>query len=204
MANVLTTKEEVRRWLDDMAGTNSFDALLDELILAVSQRFEMAANRKLFSASYIELHDGGSAKIYVRNPPIVSITSMVYTVNYDFDNGLTLGTTEYVIDPSDRKNAVYSTFGQFLPGRESHKVTYVGGYMSAEVAEEDLEDGDIPLPQVIRTAATQQVVYMFKNRKTLGFDNIDLGGGVIQKVTQNMFLPEVKDVIAQLRIRNIY
>jgi len=197
MANVLTTKEEVKIWLEDTAGTSSFDALLDAIILAVSQRIELAANRKLFSASYIELHDGGSQKIFVRNPPITSITSIVYAPYMDFAHGVTLGATEYLLDPSDRKNAIYTTFGTFLPGSEALKVTYVGGFVSA-----DSESSTVPA--FVKAAATTQVIYVFKNRKTIGFDNVQVGEGVLSKITNKWLLPEVQDAVRALRIRNIY
>lgn len=197
MANILTTKEDVKIWLDDMQGTNSFDALLDAIILAVSQRIEIVANRKLFSNTYVELHDGGCQKIWVKNPPITEITSIVYAPEMDFTNGVLLGTTEYLLDPSDKANTIYSTFGSFLSGAEALKVTYIGGYLPAD-------DEDCNIPEYLRTAATQQVVYMFKNRKTVGFDNVQAGEGVLNKVTNRWLLPEVQDAARQARLRNIY
>ena len=199
MPNVLTTKEEVKLALEDIAGTNTFDALLDALILAVSQRFELAANRKLFTATRTEIHSGGQPRIYVKNPPITAITSITYASDYDFANGTVLAASEYVLDPSDNKNVIYSTFGRFIGGHEDLKVVYVGGYVSA-----DSVSPATNIPDWIRHAATQQVVYMFKNRKNLGLDNVNIGDGILVKVTQRWFLPEVQDVIKQLRIRNIY
>lgn len=194
--NVLTTKEEVKKYLEDTAGTNSFDALLDSIILGVSQRFEAAANRKLFSSSRVELHRGGSPRIYVRAAPIVSITSIIFAEDYDFAQGLTLGTSEYVIDPSEKKNAVYSTLGVF-PGREDAlKVTYVGGWVPASTTSSTV-------PEYVKQAATMQAIYIFKNRKTVGLDNIRIGDDITTKVTSRWLLPEVQDVIKSLRYRNI-
>ncbi len=198
MAQVLTTKEDVKIWLEDIAGVSSFDALLDALILTVSQKFELAANRKLFEAEYVELHDGGGRKIYVRNPPVTEIDSIIYVPNHDIVNGTALGTEEYVLDPSSKKDSIYSTFGQFLPGIEALQVTYTGGYVSAD------QGDDSTVPDFLRTAATQQVVYMFKNRKTLGLDNVDIGGSPVQKVNHRWLLPEVIDTLKQIRVRNIH
>jgi len=197
MANVLTTKEEVKIWCEDTAGTSVFDALLDAIILAVSQRIELAANRKLFNTAYVELHDGGGNKIFVKGPPITTVLSIVYAPDMDFANGVTLGTSEYLIDPSDKKNAIYSTFGHFLPGIEALKVSYTGGFNPADTV-------NSTVPAVVKAAATQQTVYLFKNRKTIGFDNIQVGEGVLSKVTNRWLLPEVQDVARALRIRNIY
>jgi hypothetical protein len=199
MANVLTTKEEVKIWCEDTAGTSVFDALLDAIILAVSQRIEIAANRSLFSATYVELHDGGSRKIFPKNPPITSITSIVYAPDMDFVNGVTLGASEYLLDPSDKKNAVYSTFGPFLSGCEALKLTYIGGYISA-----DSVSPVTNIPSFVKSAATIQAVYLFKNRKTIGFDNVQVGEGVLSKVTNRWLLPEVQDAARALRARNIY
>ena len=199
MANVLTTKEEVKQYLEDTAGTNTFDALLDAIILAVSQRFELAANRKLFLATRTEIHNGGSPRIYVKSPPITTITSITYAENYDFANGTVLAASEYTLDPSDYKNAIYSTFGWFIGGAESLKVIYQGGYVSA-----DSTSPVTNIPDFIRNAAAQQVVFMFKNRKNIGIDSINIGDGIITKVTNRWFVPEVQDVIRQLRIGNIH
>lgn len=197
MANILTTKDDVKLYLEDIAGTSQFDALLDAIILAVSQRFELAANRKLFTATHIELHNGGHSRIYVKNPPVTAITSITYAWNYDFDNGTLLLPAEYILDPSDKKNVIYSTYGTFIGGEDTLKVVYVGGYISADSTA-------CNIPDTVKNAAAQQVVFMFKNRKNPGFDNILVGDGTIHKVTNNWFLPEVMDVIKQLRVRNIY
>lgn len=197
MSNILTTKEEVKKYLEDTAGTNQFDALLDSLILGVSQRFESASNRKLFSGSKVELHDGGCARLYVQGAPITAITSIIYGDGYDFTNGTVLTAAEYALDPSDKKNAIYSTFGVFPGGQDALKVTYVGGYVGA-----DLNTSTVP--EIIKMAATQQVIYLWKNRKTIGFDNVLIGEGVMSKVSNRWLLPEVQDVIKALRYRNIH
>jgi hypothetical protein len=198
MANVLTTKEEVKIWLEDTAGTNVFDALLDAIILAVSQKIELAVNRNLFSATYVELHNGGSTKIFVQAPPITSITSIVYAPDFDFANGVTLGASEYVLDPSDKHNCIYSTFGQFLSGEDALKITYVGGYIPADLP------STTNVPASLKNAATLQAVYLFKNRKTIGFDNVQVGEGVLSKVSNRWLLPEVLDLVRAMRARNIY
>jgi len=197
MSNVLTTKEEVKKYLEDTAGISSFDALLDALILGVSQKFEFAANRPLFSATRVELHGGGTSRLFVKAPPITSITSIVYAEDYDFANGTTLAAAEYVLDPSDKKEAIYSTYGVFVGGLESLKVTYVGGYIGADVANSNI-------PEMVKQAATLQVVYLFKNRKTIGFDNVNVGDGVLTKITNRWFLPDVLDVVRAIRLKNIY
>lgn len=197
MAQVLCTKEDVKLFLEDVAGTSSFDSLIDAIILTVSQRIELAANRKLFSASYVELHDGGSAKLFVQNPPITSITSIVYAPDMDFANGVTLGVSEYVLDPSGKKNSIYSTFGRFLSGCEALRVTYIGGYIPADTTGTNI-------PPTLKQACINQTIYMFKNRKTVGLDSIQVGEGVISKITKDWLLPEVQDVARALRIRNVY
>lgn len=197
MANVLTTKEEVKKYLEDTAGTNSFDALLDAIILGVSQKFEYAANRPLFSQTRVELKNGGCSRIYVNAPPITSITSIIYAADHDFDNGVTLAASEYILDPSDKKNCIYSKYGVFMGGEEALKVTYVGGFVSADALNSNV-------PDAIKQAATLQSVYLFKNRSTIGFDNTNIGTGVLSKITNRWLLPDVIDTIRNIRISNIY
>lgn len=199
MANVLTTKEEVKKYLEDTAGTSVFDALLDAIILGVSQKFELAANRQLFAGTRTELKDGGSSRIFVNAPPIISVTSIIYGVNYQFAGvgATTLLSSEYLIDPSSKKNAIYCTFGAFYGGHETLKVTYVGGYTPADTVGSNI-------PESVKQAATLQVVYLFKNRKTIGLDNVTMGDGTLTKITNRWFLPDVLDVIRAIRVHNIH
>lgn len=196
MANILTTVDLVKEMLEDTAGTSSFDALLGDLILGVSQKFETALNRKLFEAEYTEIHSGGSPRIHVKNPPITEIASITYAPYYDFANGTVLATTEYTVDPTSYANKIYSTFGCFIGGEDMLKVVYTGGYLPAD-------DEDCNIPEIVKQAATMQVVYMFKNRKTFGLDHVKFGDGIIQKVNNKWLLPEVQEVLTQMRYRNI-
>lgn len=102
-----------------------------------------------------------------------------------------------MLDPSDNKNVIYSTYGVFPGYTDDLKVIYVGGYIGADLTTTNI-------PDYVKHAATQQVLYLFKNRKNVGLDNISIGDGVIQKVNNSWFLPEVQDVIRKLRIRNVY
>jgi len=197
MANVLTTKEEVKKYLEDTAGTNSFDALLDAIILGVSQKFEYAANRPLFTQTRAELKNGGTSKLYILAPPLTSITSIIYSPNYDFASGETIPASEYLLDPSEKKNCIYSKVGVFPGGLDALKVTYVGGYISADTINSNI-------PDMVKQAATIQSVYLFKNRKTIGFDNVNIGDGVLSKVTNRWLLPETLDAIRAIRIQNVY
>jgi len=197
MANVLTTLEEVKLYLEDTAGTSSFDALLNAIILGVSQKFEYAANRPLFTGTRAELKNGGSSRIYLNAPPITSITSITYSPDYDFDNGEVLAPSEYIIDPSDKKNCVYSRYGVFPGGGDGLKIVYVGGFIPADAVNTNI-------PAMVKQAATLQCVYLFKNRKTIGFDNVTIGEGVLTKVTNRWLLPDVLDVVRSIRVQNIY
>lgn len=197
MSQVLTTKEEVKKYLEDTAGTNSFDALLDAIILGVSQKFEYAANRPLFSQTRAELKNGGTSRVYVSAAPITSITSITYAPDYDFDNGEILAASEYILDPSDRKNCIYSKYGVFPGGCDALRVIYVGGYIGADTLATNV-------PEMVKQAATLQVVYLFKNRKTIGFDNVAIGDGVLSKVSNRWLLPDTLDVIRAIRTQNIY
>jgi len=197
MSNVLTTKEQVKLHLEDLGGSSSFDTLFDALILAVSQRIELAANRKLFTATRTELHHGGRSRIYVKCPPITSITSITYGPNFNFTIGTVLGVSEYVLDPTDNKNVIYSTYGNFPGGCDELKVVYVGGYVGADVSTTNI-------PKSLVDAATRQVVYLFKNRGSIGLDNVNLGDGLLQKINNRWLIPEVQDVVSQLRIRNVH
>jgi hypothetical protein len=57
---------------------------------------------------------------------------------------------------------------------------------------------------MIKQAATLQCVYLFKNRATIGFDNTNIGDGILSKVTNRWLLPDTLDVIRSIRVQNIY
>lgn len=207
--NILATKDDVKLLLEDMTSTE-FDALLDSLLVGVSRKLELACNRSLFRKTYVELHDGGKSVIYVTAPPIAEITSIIYANNMDFANGTVLGTSEYILDPMNRKNCIYSTWGMFLGGifvgRNTLKITYVGGFDPADFSASDYPMDYVQslIPEEVRSAVASQVAYMFKNRKTLGLNDLIYPHGVAKKVTTQWFLPEIQDVISSLRIKNTW
>lgn len=146
MADLLTV-EEVAAYLD-MPNTDDRTEL-SRLIDAAQKSIERLTNRSLATAAtYTEYHDGGSGRVYVKRPPIVSITSVTDDAQYGSRSILA---TNW-IDGTDDNGANYEAGivelwnleSQFAPGRSQVKVVYVGGWTTTTIPD-DLRDAWIRL-----------------------------------------------------------
>jgi hypothetical protein len=76
-----------------------------------------------------ELYDGTGEFIRIRNPKVVSVTSV-------YENNALIDSTAYVVDPTGQRlyrvgsDTLYSSnsYGYWAPGMNNVKVTYVAGY----------------------------------------------------------------------------
>ena len=135
----------------------TYDARLAVLIPALQDAVQRWCNRVFDTATFTELHDGvGNGALILKNPPIVSVTSVTIA---DADNSFTgvtaLTSTDYDFSLADDGRlwlvgAQDGRFGMnaegvpsalswgnspaFPRGRENIQVVYVGGYGSSPAA----------------------------------------------------------------------
>ena len=188
----LTTLEEVKCLLGEQ--TNDFDADLDSRIITISGRANGLASRNFEQNTYVEIHNGGETKIYVDNPPIVSISEIVWDDFGDFANGFVIPTVDYFI--VNRGWDIAYSSGPFPGGDSALRVTYIGGFL-------DADDASSTLPAELTGAIAEQVVYEFRRRKDTGLTEVSMPDGSINKITEREFLPRVRDVLLHTRIRKI-
>ena len=186
----LTTLDEVTLAMETVDKANDTD--LSSRITDVSHRMQTFLDRSLELLTYIEVHDGGSPRIYVERPPIVSITSIISSTTWDYANGFTIPVTDY---QATNQNWDIDHITFFPGGRNSIQATYIGGYL-------DATDVSSTLPKDLRGAATKQVVFEFTNRKFIGQTTIDVADGQIN-IPEKAFLDSVVAVMKRYRITKL-
>ncbi len=188
----LTTLSEVKCLLGE--DSPDLDVDLSARITAISSRADYMTGRLFSQDTYTEFHDGGERKIYVNNPPILSITSIVWDDFGDFAAGFIIPTVDYFI--VNRGWDIAHTAGPFPGGDDGLRVIYLGGYLEASNASSTLPAG-------LTAAIAEQVVYEYRRRRDTGLTEVSMVDGSISKVAEREFLPRVRDIILHERIRKI-
>lgn len=190
----LVTLADVKTFIGDSGLGSTYDDELNLRIQHVTRRAGTFCNRNFEQASYTEIHDGGESRIYPDNPPIVSVTSLVWDDFGDFSAGFTIPTADYLV--VNRGWDIASTAGPFPGGQHGLQLAYVGGYLTASNASS-------VIPADLSGAIAQQVVYEFRRRKDTGLTDVSMPNGDITKVAERDFLPLVKDVLKSYRVPHI-
>lgn len=149
-ANDLTTLASVKTYLNIPSSSNGDDALLGTLITAASSLIQGYTGRDLVSTAYSERYNGtGTAKMFLRNYPIISVTSLsIYELNipqapdsnssgFLFDDKR-LYLTGNPINVLNFNSSGFSIFTMFSVGVQNVKVVYQAGYATIPL---DLQQG---------------------------------------------------------------
>jgi hypothetical protein len=182
----LTTLEQVRRLLGQPDA--EFDNDLTNRILEVSFRVQSTYSIDLEQQSYSEIKDGGGNRLFVDNPPIVSVTSVTLSNDLQFP-GEIVPATEYAVVNRGWDIQHQSCWGA---GPSGVQVIYIGGYLDPTT------NPATTLPGAIQEAVARQVAYEFEQRKSIGLMTIDFPDGTITKEDEG-FLKSVKIVLNTLR-----
>lgn len=125
---------------------------LARLIDVAKATIEGICNRTLdIAATYTEYHRGGKTHVYVKRPPIVSITSVTDDAQY---GARSIAATNYIDGTDDNgdnyaigKVELWNTESAFTPGKSQVKVVYVGGWTTTTLPA-DIKDVWIRLVQL--------------------------------------------------------
>jgi hypothetical protein len=138
---------------------------LQGLIDSAQAAMEVVLHRSLSTATgYTEYHRGGDTHIYVKRPPIVSVTSLTDDAQY----GKRAITSDNWIDSTDDngdnyavgKVELWNTEGYFAGGRAQVKVVYQGGWDAST------------LPADLRQAWIELVALKYDAPERAGVDSI--------------------------------
>lgn len=174
--------------------TPDYDTELTLRLNAISVRAKHFCNRDFIQASYTEVHAGGESRIYPGNPPVISVTEIIWEDFGNFAAGYTIPSDEYFI--VNRGWDIASSGGPFPGNEHGLQLEYVGGYTDVELA-------STTLPLDLQMAIAQQVTYEFRRRKDTGLTSVSMGNGDIIKVAERDFLPQVRDVLKNYQVPHI-
>ncbi len=179
----LCTVDDVKANLE--AGTNDFDTNIASRITGVSHRAQhFPIDMDLELQTYIEIHDGGSKRIYPRNVPLVSITEIRISLSLDFAGGSIIPVADYALVNGNWDIAHVAWF----PARQNGvQVTYISGYLTAT-------NPLSLIPKDLREAIARQVAYEFKYRKFDGLSQADVADGTLVREDKT-FLDAVMPVL---------
>ena len=184
----LTTLAAVKAIIEEAGST--FDTDITDRIATVSYRVQKVYDIDLEAQTHVEIHNGGGKRLYIRNPPITSITSIIASNDLVFGVSDTIAATEYAIVNSGWDIAHYSCWPK---GRDNIQVTYVAGYIDA-LSVSPVTD----VPDWLQSAVATQVAFEFQNRKSVGLSTVDYPDGSIAKETRP-FLREIETALNTLR-----
>jgi len=180
----LTTLAQVKALLQ--VTETDWDALLEELIGAISQRAGTYCNRDFESKVRVEYHYGGGQYLYLKGLPVISITSVYGSDTWEWGTDNLIPAADYQLLEA---GMLAYRYGNWPYGPKTLKVTYTGGY-AADAIPADLE-----------MAVRSQVAYDFNRRKDIGLESVSFPDGSIQKVNSGEFLPSVLAVLKRYRIK---
>lgn len=120
----LCTPEMVKTYLGLTGST--YDAALDALIPAASERIERACRRAFGSATLTEYHDGGHDRVLLGRRPATAVNEVHDDPRGQFPDASVVPAAEYTLYPE--MGLLMLRSGRFARGVRSVRVTYSGGY----------------------------------------------------------------------------
>lgn len=178
---MLTTVDEVKAWMGQ--DTPASDAVIRELIPALTQAAESMCNRRFLRATVTERFNGNGLRMLGPNLyPIVSVDAIaVDGVVVPAAPEPRSGVNGFTFD---KRFIYYTGGGRFTRGWQNVLVTFTGGY-----------DTDA-LPADLRQAATEWCAYVLKERSRIGQQSKSIQGETVTFLTS--FAPDrVKRVLLQ-------
>lgn len=131
--------------------------------------------------------------LWVRHMPID--TSQAYSLYDDparvFGSDSLVPTTDYVIEAAEGK--VELDGRSFMPGLQSTKFSYTGGYLTADGTSAHPKFPDLHLLCLI------QAGFIYQRRAELGLTGRSLEGGSVNLMAPMKFLPQVEDGLRHFR-----
>ncbi len=171
-----------------------YDVLINRIIAGLSSLFDNYTNRRLLLNPVDETLNwtgGGGQRIILPRYPIVSITSIKESIDYDFENADVLEEdTDFRILYD--KGIIYKINGKWLTLEDGIEIKYRGGYASA--GQTPAAD-ETAMPDDLREAAIMQACFIYKRRNDIGLLSQSSEGGSINSFSAMDLLPLVKQTL---------
>lgn len=166
------------------------DAVLAQILEAVSMRMMTAINRELRIGNYVEYFPTPCDFVSLRARPVTSITSIQYEDNV-------IPVDYYEVDLV-RGNIAFLDWVTNVRTMRGLIVTYRGGYAYATGTAVEPElltaTGDEHLA-TLADAVRRQVCFEYLRRKDLGISTVTMPDGSIGEIESGPWLPSVMDTI---------
>lgn len=182
------------------------DALLTAWMEGLQGRFDAALNRVLLRGeSVTEIHDGGPLRLYLARRAIESVISVHIAADQDWENGdsLTQADHEFILNAPLGRLIHGVGLTRWPAGDQNIRVIYTGGYVAAGTTP---GAGQTAMPDAIRRAFRMQMGFEWRNRETLGVNQISqsgvsvqAGAGVMLAMSGKTLMPEVIETIATFK-----
>jgi len=175
------------------------DNTFNRIILGLEEIFNSYTKRNLLlnAADVTEYYTGGSEYLQLNRYPVVSITSIKQTIDYDFDNYEALAANSgYRLINGGKNGVAFRIYTTWFNAPDSIQVIYKGGYCAAG---QTPGDGEFAMPADLREAAIEQATFIFKRRDDIGLSGTGFQGGSISKFSAMDLLLMVKEVLKKYR-----
>ncbi|HUW99373.1 MAG TPA: hypothetical protein VMY35_00205 [Phycisphaerae bacterium] len=190
---------DVKAFLGINAQDTEHDAVLNKDIAGVSAQLARAAGRihdeipvleKTTGAVQYFSPDPRTRTIWLAAYPVISITEIKEACFGAFDDADALVENEsyQILKPRGRLVRI----GFWLPGVQTVRVTYNGGYTAAG---DTPGDGETALPDDVVRKATKQVAFYFRRRAQLGVTSAGVQGGSYTAYARDELLPDVRETM---------
>lgn len=182
----LATVNDITNFLGIQSPTDR--DLLEDLINNVSASIESYCDRKFLSRSFTEYHDGlNISRIYPYQYPITTISGIWEDAGWSWDSTTLITSSNYRIDNSAR----FVVFNDYNPmiDEENIKIIYTAGYAT--------------IPYDIRQACIQEVVRLYKRRKSIDVSAISMADGSVNVLNDDL-LPTTKRILSVYINRRLY
>ena len=194
----LCTRDDIKDRLGISSSDTDHDTVIDRIIAGFAARANTLTGRHLIvtAADVTETYTGSHSRLRLKRYPIVSITSIIESWDYGFDETALVANTDYRRLAQGVEGFLYRMYSEWLAVPDGIQIIYRGGYCAAGVS----PTGDeVALPDDLREAAIIQCCFIFKRKDDIGLAGVSFDGGSFSKFEALKLLPEVKDTLNQYK-----
>lgn len=195
----ICTLADVKDRLGKISADTDNDSTFNRIISGLEAIFNGYTNRSLIvnAADVTEYFTGLGAYLQLSRYPIVSITSVKVTYDYDFDSVDALTANADYRQVRQGKNGIlYRVHSAWPQTEDAIQIIYRGGFCAAG---QTPGEGEFAMPADLREAAIEQATFLFKRRDDIGLSGVGFEGGSISKFSAIDLLPMVKKVLDNYR-----
>ncbi|RKY07919.1 MAG: hypothetical protein DRP56_04935 [Planctomycetota bacterium] len=194
----LCTRDDIKDRLGIASSDTDHDDVIDQIILGFAARANSFTGRILIvtAADVTEYYTGGCNRLRLKRYPVISITTVIESWDYGFDETALTANTDYRQLASGVEGYLFRMYNNWLTVPDGIQIIYRGGYCAAGVT----PSGDeIALPDDLREAAILQCCFIFKRKDDIGLAGVSFAGGGFSKFEAVKLLPEVESILKSYR-----